>query len=112
MVGDGVAGIWRDLHLLATEDGPIGWLVIASLVLLPVLAIGLSLAGSRLAIASVVIFVGVLAVWFLYYATDWWANPGLAGTVLPTLALLIAWAVLPVAVWRLRRVRRHRRLAR
>jgi hypothetical protein len=104
MVKDGFEGIARDLTELVAA-GPFGWLVLAGLVLLAVFGVALVWAGSRLALASLAIFVGVLAMWFLYYATGWWSNPGLAGAVPPAFALMIAWLLLVVAAWRLQRRR-------
>jgi hypothetical protein len=55
--------------------------------------------GSRLAVLPVLICLGQTALWFLYYATDWFSNPGIGGalivgvapSVLGTLIALVAW---------------------
>lgn len=90
-MNEAVSLMWRDI-----SQAP----VLIGLMLIPVL---LSLPGlrrsSRLAVLPVLIFVGQTALWFLYYATDWFSNPGSGGalivgvapSVLGTLIALVAW---------------------
>lgn len=67
------------------------------LVLFMLLPVALSLyagvSGSRLALVPLAVFGGQMSLWSAYYATDWFSNPGLAGTmavaVLPTLGSLV-----------------------
>ena len=77
--------IWRD----ATEAP----LLVAFLVL-PVAVAGFALRrGSRLALVPMGIFVAQVGLWFAYYATDWFSNPGAAAGALmmmiPTMANLV-----------------------
>lgn len=100
MIRDGFSGVARDLGEFVT-GGPIGWVLLGLLILLPVLSVALVVGGSRMAIIPLVIFLGIVVVWFLYHATHWWPNPGAAAGVLRmAAALLVAWLVLGVAGWR------------
>jgi hypothetical protein len=101
MFTDVIAGFRQDLSELMS-GGPIGWLLLAALVLLPVVAVMLALAGSRLAFGSLAIWVALAAAWTTYYATDWWSNPGVGGSVaLMALALLTGWILVVISTVRL-----------
>lgn len=71
--------------------------------LLPVaLSIYAGVRGSRLAVVPLAVFAGQMSLWFAYYATDWFSNPGLAGAmaiaVLPTMGSLVLGVVAAVLV--------------
>lgn len=74
------------------------------LVVLLLLPVALSLyagaRGSRLAVVPLAVFAGQASLWFAYYATDWFSNPGLAGAlavaVVPTLGSLVVATVAAV----------------
>ncbi|WP_020578340.1 hypothetical protein [Actinopolymorpha alba] len=108
MISNGFDGILRDLGELSGTD-LVGWLLLAGLALLPIVGVLLILGGSRLAWIPVAVFAALMVLWFLYYATNWWSNPGIAGAALPALAVMISWIVLGVSAWSLHR-RRHRPL--
>ncbi|MGI8575288.1 MAG: hypothetical protein ACR2MA_08075 [Egibacteraceae bacterium] len=59
--------------------------------------------GSRLALVPLVISIGVFISWFLYYATDWWGNPGTAGALGALLGVALGWVALFATLWRVRR---------
>jgi hypothetical protein len=89
--------ISRDLHEL-TLYGPLGYAILAAIAGLPTASI-LVLAWRRRLLALVPLAISALlfAVWALYYATDWWANPGLGGGAFPALLVALGWLVLIVA---------------
>lgn len=63
----------------------------------------------RLTVVPLLMSCAVYIVWVLYYATDWWSNPGIGGAVVPALTLLAAWVLLVIAVVQyLRRRQQHR----
>jgi hypothetical protein len=60
-------------------------------------------ARSWLALVPLAISGGLFALWVLYYATDWFANPGQGAWMPVFLAVLLAWGVLVAALhqaWR------------
>lgn len=59
------------------------------------LAVWALVRGSRLALVPFIVLAGQVALWFSYYATDWFTNPGLKGGM--TVALLPALGSLVVA---------------
>jgi hypothetical protein len=80
-MGDALSLMWRD----ATE-----WPVLTLFLMLPTaLSIVPISRGSKLALLPPLILSGQCAMSFLYYATDWWSNPGMGGAmkfaVVPTL---------------------------
>lgn len=56
----------------ATEFPPL----VAFLMLPVAVAIVALRRGSRLALVPVAIFIAQVGLWFAYYATDWFTNPG------------------------------------
>jgi hypothetical protein len=103
--GEARWGISRDLEGLRSA-GAFGWTLITVSLALPVFALVLVVfAKSWLALVPLTIAAGIFVLWFLYYATDWFTNPG-QGAWMPTfLGVLAAWAVLFVALresWRRR----------
>ncbi len=55
--------------------------------------------GVRLAVVPLVVFAGQISLWFAYYATDWFSNPGLGGAlVVVILPALCSFVVAMVAV--------------
>jgi len=102
---DPVNLIWQDISGLASEAGGFGWAIIAMVTCLPLAAAGAVAAGSRLALVPLLGSVSLWALWYVYYATDWLTNPGLMGVAYGFYLLLAGWAVLLVAIIRLRRAR-------
>jgi hypothetical protein len=101
-IGVGLSGIANDMRVLA-QDGAFGWTILIVVLALPVASVLLLARRRWIALFSVVISFSVLATWLLYYATDWWSNPG-QGAWLPAVALvLLGWVVVAVELWRMRR---------
>jgi hypothetical protein len=101
-IGAGLSGIANDMRVLA-QDGAFGWTILIVVLALPVASVLLLARRRWIALFSVVISFSVLATWLLYYATDWWSNPG-QGAWLPAVALvLLGWVVVAVELWRMRR---------
>jgi hypothetical protein len=101
--GEAGWGISRDLEELRSS-GVFGWVLITVSLALPGLAFVLVVfARSRLALVPLAIAAGLFGLWFLYYATDWFSNPGQGAWMPAFLAVLVAWGVLLVALhesWR------------
>lgn len=95
-------GITRDLGEVS-EAGPLGWAVLLLVLALPLASVFTVWKGSRLALAPLAVSAGLGVLWVLYYATDWWSNPGMTGAVGPLLLVVLAWLLLLVALTRLRR---------
>ncbi len=92
--------ITRDLAELM-GGGAIGWAILVFFASLPIAALLIWMQGGRLAILSLVMWIALLAGAVLYYATDWWSNPGLNGLGMGVLTAGVAWGVLVIAWWRL-----------
>jgi hypothetical protein len=91
-------GISRDVDEILRE--PVAAVVFALMVALPFLSVWLLMRRRWLAVVPLAISVGVFGAWFLYYATDWWQNPG-QGAWLPAFLLMLGgWAVAIVALRR------------
>ena len=58
---------------------------------LPVVSMGLGVARRRLALVPLLLSLGLLAVWFLAYATDWWSNQGQGVWVPAFMVVLFGW---------------------
>jgi hypothetical protein len=71
----------RDLNELLNA-GPLGWLVLAALVLLPVLAVVLARARSRLALWSLALYLAVWAEMLVYYGTGYRGSLGIGRELL------------------------------
>lgn len=100
-------GITRDFEELL-EFGPVGWVIALVLLGLPVGSIIAAARGSLLAVIPLLISIGLGTGWVLYYATDWWTNPGVGGFVVPLLlATTAGWLILLVSVWRRRSRLQH-----
>jgi hypothetical protein len=101
-IGEGLSGIVKDMRVLA-EDGAFGWTILIVVLALPVASLLLLARRRWIALCSLVISLSVLVTWLLYYATDWWSNPG-QGAWLPAVALvLLGWLVVALELWRMRR---------
>jgi hypothetical protein len=100
----------RDFNELV-NGGPVGWAILAVLVLLPALAIVLLFLGSRLAITPLAIYAAIWLELIIYYATGYRSNLGLGFEMLiRALPMLVAWVLLAVAALRVI-VRRRARAA-
>jgi len=89
--GAGVAGIERDLREFL--GFPAGIPIVVLTVALPLVSLALLALRHRLALVPLLISVALLTEWFLYYATDWWSNPG-QGVWVPAFVLVLGgWAV-------------------
>jgi hypothetical protein len=98
----------RDFNELLNA-GPFGWLILAAVVLLPVLAVTLIVKRSRLAVWSLALYLAVWAEMVLYYGTGYRGNLGVARELLiHALPMLVAWILLGVAALRMLLRRTHR----
>jgi hypothetical protein len=102
-------GMRRDVSELASAAW-FGWIVLSLVFGLPVASLALLLVRRWLAVVPLVGSFGLFSVWFLYYATDWWSNPG-QGAWMPVVSIvLLGWLVLAaVASSALRSSRRFSR---
>ena len=91
-------GISRDLKEL-TLFGPLGFVILAVIAGLPVGSILVLVLRRRLlALAPLGISMVLFLLWVLYYATDWWSNPGQGGWPPANALLVLGWILLLVAV--------------
>lgn len=95
-------GITRDIEAVAAA-GPGGWVVLLLVFALPLVSLFAVWKGRTLAWVPLAISVGLGVQWVLYYATDWWSNPGMTGAVVPLFLVVVAWLLLLIALGRLRR---------
>jgi hypothetical protein len=87
-------GITRDLEEL-TLYGPVGFVILAFIGGLPVGSILVLVLRRRLlALAPFGISVVLFLLWVLYYATDWWSNPGQGGWPPANALFVFGWIVL------------------
>lgn len=93
-------GIARDVGELLSD--PVLTVVLVLTLALPVASAVLVAARRWLALAPLGLAGGLFAVWFLYYATDWWSNPGQGAWVPAFLLVLVGWVLVGVAARRLR----------
>jgi hypothetical protein len=99
------SGIGKDIRAFV-ESGVFGWIVLAVVFALPVVSVVLLLRRRWLAAIPLSISLAIFSLWFLYYATDWWANPG-QGAWASTFALvLVGWFLALVEARRLRKTPR------
>jgi len=93
-------GISRDLEEL-TLNGPLGFVILAVIAGLPVGSIlVLVLRRRRLALAPLGISIVLFLLWVLYYATDWWSNPGQGGWPPANALFVLGWILLLLAAVR------------
>ena len=83
--------MWRDI-----EAAPA---LVVVMVLPVVFSIILLRRGSRLAWGAPSILVAQVVLWFTYYATDWFNNPGVGGAVLVGLIPTLVSVLVLVAAW-------------
>lgn len=86
----GVDGIARDVGELL--DHPVMTAVALLTLALPMASLLLVALRRWIAAVPLAISVGLFAAWFLYYAADWWANPGAGAWVPGFLLVLVGWA--------------------
>ena len=91
-------GISRDVGELLSE--PVLAVVFVLMLALPVASAVLVAARRWLALAPLAIGGGLFAEWFLYYATDWWSNPGQGAWLPAFLLVLVGWVLVGVAARR------------
>lgn len=91
------SGIGSDVAGVARAFGPVGWVLLALVFLLPVTSLLVALRGSKLAMVPLLGSVALLAAWVLYYALARWRLE--AGAIIPFFGLvLVGWLVLVVAI--------------
>lgn len=101
-VAAGRLGVARDIREVA-DEGWLGWVVLIAVFALPLASVVLLMRHRWLALLPLCVSLALGSTWFLYYATDWWSNPG-QGAWVPALALvLLGWFVVCVEIWRARR---------
>jgi hypothetical protein len=90
-------GISRDLREL-TLYGPVGFVILAVIVGLPVGSILVLVLRRRLlALAPLAISLVLFLLWGLYYATNWWSNPGQGGWPPANALFVLGWILLLLA---------------
>jgi hypothetical protein len=90
-------GISRDLKEL-TLYGPLGFVILAVIAGLPVGSILVLILRRRLlALAPLGISIVLFLLWVLYYATDWWSNPGQGGWPPANALFVLGWVLLLLA---------------
>ena len=95
------AGVGKDIRVFA-ESGVFGWVVLTVVFGLPVMSVGLLLCRRWVAMAPLLISLAIFTVWFLYYATDWWSNPGQAAWAPAFVLALLGWLLVIVEARRVR----------
>ena len=103
-VGSARWGIGRDIREFL-DSGLFGAVVLGMTFGLPIGALILIALRRWVAVVPLLIWLGLMAAWFLYYATDWWANPGQAAWLPAFLLILIGWIIVITAFARV--LRRH-----
>jgi hypothetical protein len=90
-------GISRDLEEL-TLYGPLGFVILAFVAGLPLGSILVLVLRRRLlAVAPLAISIVLFLLWALYYATDWWSNPGQGGWPPANALFVLGWILLLLA---------------
>jgi hypothetical protein len=97
-------------HVLR-DVGDLPAAALVALAALPVAALLLIIAGSRLAFIPLASWVGVVATWFFYYLSGQ-SNLGVGGLVSPALVIAASWVLLVVDALRLPLIRAGRRRGR
>lgn len=67
---------------------------------LPIASVLVLLLRSMLALVPLAISAFVFGLWFLYYATDWFSNPGQGAWMPVFLLVLFGWSLLVAAAFR------------
>lgn len=95
------AGIGKDVRAFA-DSSLLGWAALMIVFALPVTATALVLRRRWLAVVPLLISLALFSVWFLYYATDWWSNPGQGAWAPAFMLVLLGWLLVLVEARRLR----------
>ena len=95
------SGIGKDVRAFA-DSGLFGWVALTMVFALPVTAIALLLRRRWLAVVPLLISLALFSVWFLYYATEWWSNPGQGAWAPAFMLVLLGWLLVIVEARRLR----------
>jgi hypothetical protein len=70
---------------------------------LPVVSVALLLRRRWVAMVPLSLSLALFSLWFFYYATDWWSNPGLGGAWATVLVLVLpGWLLVIVEARRVR----------
>jgi hypothetical protein len=93
------AGIGKDIRVFA-ESGVFGWVVLTVVFALPLISMALLLRRRWLAMMPLLISLAIFSVWFLYYATNWWSNPGQGAWAPAFLLVFLGWLVVCAEIWR------------
>lgn len=93
------SGISKDLDELIAE-GVLGWVILGVAAALPLGSLLALMAKRWLALLPLTISIGLVCLWGLYYATNWWSNPGQGAWASVLGLVLLGWLLLIVAVTR------------
>ncbi len=97
-----IRGITSDVTGVIRTFGLLGWAMMLLTFALPLSSLLVLLRGSRLALIPLLGSIALLAAWVLYYLTSWWRLE--AGAIIPFFgSVLLGWAILAGALWRLRK---------
>ena len=86
----------RDLNDV-TQEGGIGWIFLVLFFSLPLVALLMVMRRRWLALLPLSGWIGLVAVWFLYYATDWFGPVSGGVAALVFLLTVGGWMMLGVA---------------
>ncbi len=101
-----VRGISTDVTRTIQVSGLLGWVMILLTLALPLSSFLVLLRGSRLALIPLLGSIALLGAWVFYYLTGWWRLE--AGAIIPFFgSVFFGWAILAVALWRLRKASPH-----
>ena len=100
-LGAARAGIGKDIRVLA-ESGVFGWVVFSVVFSLPVVSVALLLRRRWLAVIPLSLSLVLGCMWFAYYATDWWSNPGQGAWAPAFMLVLLGWLLVVVEARRVR----------
>lgn len=95
-VASAISLMLRDLRSAGTAF-PIGTVLVILTMALPVMSLLMAVRGCVYAWFAFAIAVALYGQWFLYYATDWWSNPGQGVWIPAALAVLLGWGFLVAA---------------
>ncbi len=87
---------------MLAESGVFGWVILSVLFSLPVVSVTLLLRRRWVALIPLLLSLALFSLWFAYYATDWWSNPGQGAWAPAFMLVLLGWLLVIVEARRVR----------